>query len=62
MKNVTEALVGGEAGQDAAAVTRVVRERYARAASEEGSCCEGTCCGLPLTTVCRSCCGACSPS
>lgn len=45
MKHVTEAPVGGEAGQDAAAVTRVVRERYARAASEEGSCCEGSCCG-----------------
>lgn len=45
MKNGTVAPVAGEAGQDAAAVTRVVRQRYARAASEEGSCCEGSCCG-----------------
>lgn len=45
MKNVTESPVGGESGQDAAAVTRVVRERYARAATEEVSCCEGSCCG-----------------
>lgn len=45
MRDVTEAPVGGEAGQDAAAVTRVVRERYARAAAEEGGCCEGSCCG-----------------
>lgn len=46
MKNVTEAPVrGGMVQQDAAAVTRVVRERYARVASEEGSCCDGSCCG-----------------
>ncbi len=47
MKNVTEAPIGGEVGltQHAAAVTRVVRERYARVASEEGSCCDGGCCG-----------------
>jgi arsenite methyltransferase len=47
MEKMTEAPTGGEVGltQDAAAVTRVVRERYARVASEEGSCCDGGCCG-----------------
>lgn len=46
MKNATDAPMGGEAGQQhAAAVTRVVRERYALAASEEAGCCGGSCCG-----------------
>jgi arsenite methyltransferase len=47
MVDTTKAPVGGDEhqAQHAASVVRVVRERYARVASEEGSCCDGGCCG-----------------
>lgn len=47
MNNVTEGPRGGEAArqQQAAELTRVVRERYARVASEDAGCCDGGCCG-----------------